>query len=73
MNANLPLHARKVPSARPAMKGKAGTAAGRSTDVEPTKILFSGDGPPSLHFSVCWREKFSRQAAMFTAERGEMQ
>ena len=31
---------------------KAGTAAGRSTNVEPTKILFSGDGPaltPSLH------------------------
>ena len=50
-NANLPLPARKVPSAGPAMKGKAGTAAGRSTNVEPTKILFSGDGPafpPSL-------------------------
>jgi hypothetical protein len=43
--ANLPLHARKVPSAGPAMRGKAGTAAGRSTNVEPTKILFSGDGP----------------------------
>jgi hypothetical protein len=31
-----------VPQAR---RVKAGTAAGRSTNVEPTKILFSGDGP----------------------------
>jgi hypothetical protein len=42
INANLPLHARP---AGPAMKGKTGTAAGRSINVEPTKILFSGDGP----------------------------
>jgi hypothetical protein len=29
---------------------KVGTAAGRSTNVEPTKILFSGDGPALTPF-----------------------
>jgi uncharacterized membrane protein YkgB len=53
---------RKVPSARPAMKRKAGTAAGRSTKVEPTKILFSGDGP-ALTPILCLLAQVSTQTS----------
>jgi hypothetical protein len=48
----------KVPSAGPAMKGKTGTAAGRSTHVEPSRLKYFlvVTGRPSLHLSVCWRK-----------------
>jgi hypothetical protein len=42
-------------------------AVGRSTNVEPTKTIFSGDRPPSLHLSVCWRKSAREKTGTMSA------